>query len=85
MKRRNLFKMAGYGGVGIATAVQGNRSLAAIPEREKYTLPSFDFATVAVDRQGREQERTYHQARLYTEDLGNYLTLAMVSIPPGKF
>ena len=85
MKRRNLFKLAGCGGIGLATAIQATRSNAIISNTEKSSLPDFDFATVAVDRQGVEKERTYHQASLYTEDLGNYQTLAMVSIPAGKF
>lgn len=85
MRRRNLFKLAGCGGISLATTVQATRSNAVISNTEKSSLPDFDFATVAVDRQGVEKERTYHQARLYTEDLGNYQTLAMVSIPAGKF
>ena len=85
MKRRNLFKLAGYGGVGLATTVQGTRSLAAIPNKEKSTLPSFDFATIKVNRQGLEKERTYHSAKLYIENLDDWQKLSMVSIPQGKF
>jgi len=85
MKRRNLFKLAGYGGVGLATTVQGTRSLAAIPDKEKSTLPSFDFATIKVNRQGLEKERTYHSAKLYIENLDDWQKLSMVSIPQGKF
>ena len=85
IKRRNLFKLAGYGGVGLATAVQGTWSLAAIPDRDESTLPSFDFATIKVDRQGLEKERTYHSAKLYIENLDSWQKLSMVSIPQGKF
>ncbi len=85
MKRRNFFKLASYGGVAFATVVKGTRSLAAIPDPEKFTLPSFDFATIKIDRQGLEKERTYHSAKLYIENLDDWQKLSMVYIPPGKF
>ena len=85
MKRRNLFKLTGYGGVGLVTALQGNSSLATVTSTERSNRSSFDFATIKVDRAGKEKERTYHNARLHIEDLGNFQTLSMVSIPPGKF
>lgn len=85
MKRRNFFKLTGYGGASLTAALGATRSRATTSNSDYTDLPSFDFATIAVDSQGREQERTYHQARLYTEHLGNYQTLAMVSIPAGKF
>ena len=85
MKRRNLLKWAGYGGVGLATALQGNSSIAAMTARTKKSdLPSFDFATIKIDRQGLEQERTYHTAKLYGEKL-NGGVLPMVYVPQGKF
>lgn len=86
MKRRNLFKWAGYGGVGLATALGGNSSIAAISKpTQRSNLPSFDFSTIKVDRQGLEQERTYHTAKLYIENLDDWQTLPMVYIPQGKF
>ncbi|MEO1004902.1 MAG: formylglycine-generating enzyme family protein [Cyanobacteria bacterium J06638_38] len=85
MKRRNLFKLAGCGGAGVATALQGNRSIAAVATDELSNLPSFDFATIKVNRAGKEEQRTYHQARLYLENLGNFQTLSLVAIPAGKF
>ena len=85
MKRRNLFKLAGCGGIGLATAVQGNRSHATVADTEKSNLPSFDFATLKVDRQGLERERTYHTAKLYSENLDDWQKLSMVYIPQGKF
>ena len=70
MKRRNLLKWAGYGGVGLATVLQENYTIAAMSDRtEKSNLPSFDFATIKVDRQGLEQKRIYHTAKLYGEKL----------------
>lgn len=85
MKRRNLLKLTGYGGVGLATALRGIPAIAWETKTQNVNLPSFDFATIKVDRRGQEKNRSYHQAQLYQEDLGNFQTLAMVSIPQGKF
>ena len=85
MKRRNFIKLTGYGGVGLAGALQIERALATIFTQEFNDLPTFDFSTIKVDRMGKEIQHTYHQAHLYTENLGNYQNLAMVSIPAGKF
>ncbi|MUG93071.1 SUMF1/EgtB/PvdO family nonheme iron enzyme [Scytonema sp. UIC 10036] len=51
---------------------------------------TFDVATVQVDKsKGSETQitinRTSHQAKFFTEDLGNAVTLEMVAIPGGKF
>jgi len=85
MKRRNLFKLAGYGGVGLATALRGNSTAATVAKADISDLPSFDFATIKINSAGQEQERTYHNAKLHIEDLGNFQTLSMVAIPQGKF
>ena len=88
MKRRNFIKLTGYGGVSLVASVSANRALATTHSSnssELLDLPTFDFATIKVDRTGQERQRTYHQASIYTEDLGNYQTLEMVSIPAGKF
>jgi len=85
MKRRNLFKLVGYGGIGLATAVGKTHSLAAIFDPKKSNLPSYDFASIKVDRLGVEKERTYHNAKLYTQNLDDWQKLSMVHIPSGKF
>lgn len=85
MKRRSFFQMTGYGGVGFTVAIWNNRTFATVPTKELSNLPTFDFSTIKVDRTGKETQHTYHQANLYTENLGNYHNLAMVSIPAGKF
>ncbi|MGV2828166.1 formylglycine-generating enzyme family protein [Myxosarcina sp. GI1(2024)] len=84
MKRRNFFKLTGYSGAGLATAIGATRSIASAPNSD-LTQTSFDFATIKVDCQGEIKRHSYHQARLYIEPLGNYQTLAMVEIPSGKF
>ena len=85
MKRRNFFKLSGCVGAGLAGAIATDPSVIAASQADDLDLPKFDFATTKVDRRGKEKQRTYHQAHLYTEDLGNYQTLAMVSIPQGKY
>ena len=85
MKRRNFIKLTAYGGVSLAGALQRDRAFATVFTQEFNDLPTFDFSTIKVDRTGKETQHTYHRAHIYTENLGNYQTLAMVSIPPGKF
>jgi len=85
IKRRNLFKIAGYGGAGFVAALQGNQSFATVSHPKTSNLPSFDFAAIQVDRLGRENVRTYHNATLYIENLDDFQTLSMVSIPEGEF
>ena len=48
-------------------------------------LNSFQFEVLAVDRQGNILHRETKQAEYYTEDLGQGITLELVSIPGGKF
>lgn len=85
MKRRNLFKLVSCGGIGLATAMGETRSLATVSNSEQLNLPSFDFATIKVDRLGVEKERTYHNAKLHIENIDNWQKLSMVHIPAGKF
>lgn len=85
IKRRNFFKLAGYGGAGFVTAVHKNQALATVSEAEISDLPRFDFATIQVNRLGREKEHTYHNAKLYIENLDDFQTLSLVSIPQGEF
>ncbi|NES96606.1 MAG: formylglycine-generating enzyme family protein [Desertifilum sp. SIO1I2] len=45
----------------------------------------FSFETVRVNRRGEEVARETHQARYFTEDLGQGVMLEMVEIPGGTF
>ena len=45
----------------------------------------FQFDVVTVDREGKETNRTRRQAEYFPENLGNGVTLEMVSIPGGTF
>ncbi len=49
------------------------------------SLPTFAFAVITVDAQGRETNRRPGQAAYFTEDLGNGVLLDLVSIPTGEF
>ena len=48
-------------------------------------LPVFTFEVVTVNSNGREVKREQGEAEYFTEDLGNDVTLEMVSIPGGSF
>ncbi|AUT03409.1 protein kinase [Nostoc sp. CENA543] len=48
-------------------------------------LQTFQFETVTVDARGNITKRRNEQARYFTEDLGNGVTLEMVQIPGGTF
>ncbi len=48
-------------------------------------LKNFSFAVVTVDKKGQETQRQTKQAKAFVEDLGNGVTLEMVSIPGGSF
>ncbi len=50
-----------------------------------YSLQGFEFDVVTVNAQGQEVKREKGQAQYFTEDLGNGVTLEMVSVPGGKF
>ncbi len=45
----------------------------------------FTFQVVTVDERGRENSRTTKKAELFSEDLGDGVTLEMVKIPAGTF
>jgi formylglycine-generating enzyme required for sulfatase activity len=53
-----------------------------IPGRK---LPQFSFDVVTLNATGEIIKRERHQAKYFTEDLGNGVTLEMVAIPGGTF
>ncbi|MFN6513882.1 MAG: SUMF1/EgtB/PvdO family nonheme iron enzyme [Nostoc sp. CreGUA01] len=48
-------------------------------------LQNFEFHVVTVDARGKKISRKRHSANFFIEDLGNGVTLEMVSIPGGTF
>ncbi|WP_309242658.1 SUMF1/EgtB/PvdO family nonheme iron enzyme [Limnofasciculus baicalensis] len=49
------------------------------------SLQIFQFDVITVDREGKETNRTTSKAEYFPENLGNGVTLEMVSIPGGTF
>jgi formylglycine-generating enzyme required for sulfatase activity len=72
--RRKVLKWLGYGGGAAALAVFG-----------KAVLDFGSFDVVTVNEQGKEVSRQKKRAKSFVEDLGNGVTLEMVSIPVGTF
>jgi formylglycine-generating enzyme required for sulfatase activity/uncharacterized caspase-like protein len=58
-------------------------SISTPPEEEK--LKVFEFDVVAVNAQGQEIQQNKGQAKYFTENLGDDVTLDMVYIPGGEF
>ncbi len=48
-------------------------------------LKTFDFELVSINARGQEVQRTSGQAKYFTEELGNGVTLDLVAIRGGKF
>ncbi|NEP61763.1 MAG: SUMF1/EgtB/PvdO family nonheme iron enzyme [Symploca sp. SIO2G7] len=66
----------------------GNKSQTIQPSQKKQGVlkfQSFGFDVVTIDSQGKEINRNRRQAKFFAENLGNGVTLEMVSIPRGKF
>lgn len=49
------------------------------------SLPSYEFEVITVDFKGEITTIDKKQAKIFTEDLGNNITLEMVAIPGGEF
>ena len=55
------------------------------PKPSANALKSFTFETVTVNSTGQIANRSQGQARVFTENIGNGITLDMVAIPGGSF
>jgi eukaryotic-like serine/threonine-protein kinase len=60
-------------------------TIARAATQKGLSLKTFKFETVRVDKWGRIIDRYSQQAKFFTEDLGEGITLEMVQIPGGKF
>lgn len=78
--RQKFLKWAGLGGAGLVTAVVGREIFISIS-----SLQSFKFQVVTVNSRGEITSKRSSQAKFFTEDLGNGITLDMVQIPAGSF
>ncbi|WP_017318732.1 SUMF1/EgtB/PvdO family nonheme iron enzyme [Mastigocladopsis repens] len=79
ISRKRFLQLAGLGGAGLVTAVIGHEIYKPI------SLQSFNFEVVTVDERGKEINRRPGQAKFFSQDLGNNVTLEMVEIPAGSF
>lgn len=97
LTRQQFLKLAGLGGVGFVVTVVFQTFRGNSPQptpsssplqkatTKKLLLQVFKFDVVTVDARGKETKRDRKQAEFFTEDLGNRVSLEMVSIPGGKF
>ncbi|WP_435024583.1 caspase, EACC1-associated type [Nostoc sp. CALU 1950] len=85
--RQKFLKWAGFGSVGLVTAVAGGEIFKR--QSPKYIPVKFEtikFETLTVDKNGQVIKREPNkQAKFFKEDLGNGITLDMVEIPAGSF
>jgi formylglycine-generating enzyme required for sulfatase activity len=70
---------------GLGLAIWAGVSNQIKPTTEEVVLEDFAFETVRVDRQGAIIERSNGNAQVFSEALGNGVTLEMVLIPGGTF
>ncbi|MGI8502667.1 MAG: SUMF1/EgtB/PvdO family nonheme iron enzyme, partial [Hassallia sp.] len=84
ISRQKFLKWAGLGGAGLVTAVVGREIFISISPK-LISLQSFNFQVVTVNSQGEITRERPSQAKFFTEDLGNGITLDMVEIPAGSF
>ena len=78
INRRRFLQIMGLGGAGFVAAVAGNQVF-------RSSQKTFSFDVVTVNSQGKIINRVCKQAKFFTEDLGNKITLDMVEIPAGSF
>ncbi|MFB8798852.1 MAG: bifunctional serine/threonine-protein kinase/formylglycine-generating enzyme family protein [Microcoleus sp.] len=55
------------------------------PKASSNSLKTFDFATVTVNSTGQIANRSQGQARVFTDNLGDGITIDMIAIPGGSF
>ncbi|UKO97929.1 bifunctional serine/threonine-protein kinase/formylglycine-generating enzyme family protein [Nostoc sp. UHCC 0870] len=89
--RRKIIKTVGFAGAGLGLAIvvprlSQSNSVPITPFRiPSSSLQTFQFETVTVDAKGKITNRRNEEARYFTEDLGNGVSLEMVQIPGGTF
>ncbi len=69
---------------GQSSSQTPNRPPSPSPSKSA-ALPTFEFEVVSVDAKGKEVKREKRRAEYISENLGNGVTLEMVSIPTGSF
>jgi formylglycine-generating enzyme required for sulfatase activity len=94
ISRKRFLQFASLGGASLVTAVVGREIFTASDSKpispqpispQPISLQSFDFKVVTVNERGTPVNPRSGQAKFFTEDLGNNVTLEMVEIPAGSF
>jgi formylglycine-generating enzyme required for sulfatase activity/tRNA A-37 threonylcarbamoyl transferase component Bud32 len=94
--RRQILQWLGFGSGGLVLAViagQRTWNQPSPPQRPQplsvsssiTDLKPFNFEVVTVNAKGEEAPRQPKEAKAFVEDLGNGITLEMISIPGGSF
>ena len=81
LNRQQFLKWLGFGGGTFALAIVGQQFWG----KGRLDLKPFDFEVATVNEKGQENPRQRKQAQHFVEDLGNGVTLQMVSVPGGTF
>jgi eukaryotic-like serine/threonine-protein kinase len=80
--RRNFLKWLSFGGVGVFGVVALSQLVknSSIPP-----LTKIQFTSVKLDSYGKIVDRPAGQAEIFSENIGNGISLTMIKIPAGKF
>ena len=81
LSRRKALQILGFAGGGFLVTVGGKRLFESL----SLNLKTFEFQVVRVNGKGEITKRVSEEAKYFTEDLGNDVTLDMVEIPGGEF
>ncbi len=86
--RRGFLQFAGCAGVALVASVVGGVVSKKLRDKSAQTsngLKTFNFETVTVNSIGQIANRRQGQAQIFTENIGNGVSLDMVAIPGGSF
>ena len=86
LSRRKALLIFGFAGAGFLVTFGLNKFyLNKLKNSSSPNLKTFEFEVVTVNAQGDFTSRNFTQAKYFTENLGNGITLEMVKIPGGEF
>ena len=84
--RRKALQIFSFAGSGLLLIVGGKALFDSVSSPDDVSkLKSFDFETVTVNASGNIINRQSLNAKYFTEDLGNGVSLEMAEIPGGEF
>ncbi|MGB8691748.1 MAG: bifunctional serine/threonine-protein kinase/formylglycine-generating enzyme family protein [Microcoleus sp.] len=83
--RRGFLQLAGFAGGGFALAVLSQNLLNNKSSSSSPGLTTVQFETVTVNSTGQIANRSQGKAQVFTDNLGNGITIDMIAIPGGSF